>query len=325
MLKLQDYAALGGNVRADNIFVLRRKSSWANIGTLLEFVRSLSKILEPVAQTRHIILTLDACPVHLADRVAISCARHNIFMHFVPALMTAWLQPLDAYVFLPLKRFLRNGHHKIQLSQATGQVSTSQLVQLVCDGVLHIISAKPWSDAFAKCGLSHRQAHVGSLVREKLQWDAGVPVMSSDAPSLAQLQAVWITGRIIPIGWLFSLCREEEPVALPGGVRRSLSPAADVHEHRDDSAARPPHVYSGRLRSSSRLDLDCSQPVAQSAAPGSSGDHLPRSAAPWRLPQALPAGPPVLVRVQRLPSRQPLPPLPPPPEPEPMQPQSFPL
>ena len=51
MLKLQDYAALGGNVRADNIFVLRRKSSWANIGTLLEFVRSLSKILEPVAQT----------------------------------------------------------------------------------------------------------------------------------------------------------------------------------------------------------------------------------------------------------------------------------
>ena len=78
MLKLQDYAALGGNARADNIFVLRRKSSWANVGTLLEFVLLLSKILEPVAQTRHIILTLDACPVHLADRVAMACARHNL-------------------------------------------------------------------------------------------------------------------------------------------------------------------------------------------------------------------------------------------------------
>ena len=77
MLKLQDYAALGGNVRADNIFVLRRKSSWANIGTLLEFVRSLSKILEPVGQTRHIILTLDACPVHLADRVV--CQAQHIY------------------------------------------------------------------------------------------------------------------------------------------------------------------------------------------------------------------------------------------------------
>ena len=55
-----DFLALGGHLRADNIFLLRRKSSWANTKTLVEFVELLSKLLEPLAQQRHVILTLDA-------------------------------------------------------------------------------------------------------------------------------------------------------------------------------------------------------------------------------------------------------------------------
>jgi hypothetical protein len=105
------FNALGGHVRGANIFILRRQSSWANADTLADVVRLLAKVLKPLAQHRHVALTLDACPVHFSERVARACARASIFLQFVPAHMTAWLQPLDAYVFLPLKRFLQRGHH----------------------------------------------------------------------------------------------------------------------------------------------------------------------------------------------------------------------
>ena len=94
---------LGGHLRGDHIFILRRQSSWANADTLVDFVRFLAKVLEPIAQHLHVVLTLDAGPVHLSERVARAFARARIFLHFVPAHMTAWLQPLDAYAFLPLK------------------------------------------------------------------------------------------------------------------------------------------------------------------------------------------------------------------------------
>ena len=119
-------------MRGDNIFILRRQSSWANADTLVEFVRLLAKVLEPLAQHRHVVLTLDACPVHFSES---ACARAGIFLHVVPAHMTAWLQPLDAYVFLPLKRFLRRGHHALQVSSVSGTVITLQSMELLCRGI----------------------------------------------------------------------------------------------------------------------------------------------------------------------------------------------
>ena len=106
-------------MRGDNIFILRRQSSWANADTLVDFVRLLARVLAPLAQHRHVVLTLDACPVHLSERVARACARASIFLLFVLAHMAAWLQPLDAYVFLPLKRFLWRGHHALQVASVS--------------------------------------------------------------------------------------------------------------------------------------------------------------------------------------------------------------
>ena len=64
------FKSLGDHFRGDNIFILRRQSSWANADTLVKFVRLLSQVSEPLAQHRHVVLTLDACPVHLSARVA---------------------------------------------------------------------------------------------------------------------------------------------------------------------------------------------------------------------------------------------------------------
>jgi hypothetical protein len=123
-------------LRGDNIFILRRQRMWANADTLVDLVRFLAKVLEPLAQHRHVVLTLDACPVHFTEkRVARACARASIFLNFVPARMTAWLQPLDAYVFLPLNRFLRRGHHALQVASASGSVSTSQSMELLRRGI----------------------------------------------------------------------------------------------------------------------------------------------------------------------------------------------
>ena len=208
-----DFLALGGHLRADNIFLLRRKSSWANTKTLVEFVELLSKLLEPLAQQRHVILTLDACPVHLGEKVARACARAKIFLHFVPGHMTGWLQPLDAYVFLPLKRFLRKGHHALQVASATGSVTTLQNLELLCSAIQTVLNETPWAFTFAMCGLSCRQNELGQRLRTQLHWDTEPARVFADLPTLNQLQAVWISGRHIPIGWLFSSCREVEPFA----------------------------------------------------------------------------------------------------------------
>ena len=122
------------------MFILRRPSSWANADTLIEFVRLLSKVLEPFAQQRHVVLTLGACPVHLSEKVARACARASISFHVVPEHMTARLQPLDAYVFLPLKRFLRRGHHALQVASVSGTVSTLQSVELLCRGIHFVLN-----------------------------------------------------------------------------------------------------------------------------------------------------------------------------------------
>ena len=50
------FNALGGHFRGDNIFILKLQSSCANADTLVEFVRLLSKVLEPLAQRRRVVL-----------------------------------------------------------------------------------------------------------------------------------------------------------------------------------------------------------------------------------------------------------------------------
>ena len=150
MLTHAVFNALGGHVRGDNIFILRRQSSWANADTLVEFVRLLSKVLEPLAQRRHVVITLDACPVHLSARVARACARACAFLNFVPAHMTAWLQPLGAYVFLPLKRFIRRGHHALQVASVSGSVSTLQSMELLCRAIHCVLNEQAWAWTFCK-------------------------------------------------------------------------------------------------------------------------------------------------------------------------------
>jgi hypothetical protein len=125
--------------------------------------------------------------------------------------MTEWLQPLDAYILAPLKRFVRKADHSQQLSCPTGQVSTAQNMDMLCSAIHGVLNKEHWAFAFAKCGLSGQQELLGQRLREHLHWDTEPAPVSADLPSLAHLQAVWITGRHIPLGWLFSLSREVEP------------------------------------------------------------------------------------------------------------------
>ena len=291
ILRVTDYEALGGARRTDNIFILRRKSSWANTGTMIEFVRLLRACLEPLAQAKHFIFTVDAAPVHVSQRVALNCARNNLHLHLVPAHMTGLLQPLDTHVFLPLKRRLRAEHHKVQLLSATGQVSTLQSLEILCNAITAVVTGGLWSVAFRKCGLSGQQREVSLLVRQRLRWDDGVPVIGADPPSLAQLQAVWIVGKTIPIGWLFKLCEDVEPLAhvLPDHPQVPVDVSAEVHEITQQST----HPWLGRLRSFKRLPTlqrECSQenvphPAASSSSSTCTPASRPCQGAPLRPPR----------------------------------------
>ena len=88
-------------------FILRRKSAWANVGTLQELFRLLGACLEPFRNTHQITLLLDVCPVHVSTRVIKAAADHGFRLVFVPVGLTGVLQPLDAYFFDSLKQNLR--------------------------------------------------------------------------------------------------------------------------------------------------------------------------------------------------------------------------
>ena len=88
-----------------------------------------------------------------------------------------------------------------------------QNLELLCSAIQTVLNETPWAFTFAMCGLSCRQNELGQRLRTQLHWDTEPARVFADLPTLNQLQAVWISGRHIPIGWLFSSCREVEPFA----------------------------------------------------------------------------------------------------------------
>ena len=300
VLSVRDHEQLGGLIRADSIFILRRESAWATVDLLVEIFRLVAKCLEDCLRTCHILFSMDACPVHMTPRVVRAVAAAGLFLHFVPAGMTAWLQPLDAYCFSALKTAVRQGYEQRLLQSETGDVETCQMCQIICKAVTLVLLGKSWTHAFRGCGFGGDQSFLGGRVRRRLDWPGGPPPVSSDLPSLRQLQHVFIQGRQIPIGWLFNLCQDSKT--------RASTPEPLARSALEDEPM--PHVWHARLRSSSLVD---ERSAATTASSSSFGAHP-------RQPPAVPCPPPALAllvpaarvpRAQRLalpPARPPLPP-----------------
>ena len=236
------------------VYCLRQKSAWLNSSLMSTIIKLIGKTLEKFISTHYFILNMDACPMHCTQEVARACNRAKLHLCLVPASMTGVMQVCDTHVFSQLKAFIRQGMERLRLDSVTGEASTLRVMQLVAEAVEHVVRNKDWKNAFVENGFRDKQQGLGRTLRGKLQL-AEAPQVSSDLPSLSQLQLIFPTRYIIPVVDLFRLCMTDAYDCVG-----SLEPPA------------PALVWAGRLRSTSTL----TRSAGQDALPGESGgetDH----------------------------------------------------
>jgi len=279
--------AVSGASRLDNIFILRRKSSWVNASVLVNIVNLLAASLKDKMSSHAFILSMDGAPAHTAAGVPRACARGGMMLVYIPACMTSMMQPCDTHVFARYKSFLRKRLEQHRLASVAGCNTTQQVVETMCEGIREVLEGRSWVRAFQHTGLREQQRHVGRSFLRKLQW-AEPPSVSSELPSLRQLQAVYRAGATIPLTALFQLCLA--PSLSPVPPSQSLSPGS----------VEGLGAWRGRLRSSSSLALAEPDPHRMRSArddPAAPPPPLPPPACPPPL-QPPPAS--LAPRAQRL-------------------------
>jgi hypothetical protein len=304
-LSARDYQMLADHQRTDSMFFLRRRSAWTDAPLLADILRLLAKCLESLLPHCHVLLSMDASPVHVTTKVIRAAALAGLHLHFIPAKMTPWLQPLDAYVFASLKVQVRREYEAALVASEIGEVNALQMCEIIAQSVEQVLQQKNWACAFRGCGFGGGTgARLGGRVGRRLAWPDAVPPITSDLPSLQQLQKIWVPNKNIPLGWLFHLCVRHDGSAETSAEPFALAPAA---------AAAPPNMWRGRLRSSSQQVLETQDSETAPAAPSSLATEAAASGSePPGWPPAPPPPPPPRLPPELVPRLRRLgPPLPP--------------
>jgi hypothetical protein len=188
---------------ADNVFFVRRKSSWVNNEILVKILRLLKASLGKVADTHRIVLSMDVYKAHLHVNVVRECAELGFFLHFVPASLTKWLQPLDIVVFKRYKEWVATETEKLRVLAPGGRLSKAQVFSLYAEGVHAVLEGEPWTKAFELAGLMG-QTGTSTELLNRLGCYGPVCVPKS-FPSAVDLLAVYPRRSRIPVDDLFSL------------------------------------------------------------------------------------------------------------------------
>ena len=237
------------------VYCLRQKTAWLNSRLLSStIIKLIGKSLEKFRSTHYFILNMDACPMHCTQEVARACNRAKLRLCLVPASMTGVMQVCDTHVFSQLKAFIRQGMERLRLDSVTGEASTLRVMQLVAEAVEHVVRNKDWKNAFVENGFRDKQRGLGGTLRRKLDL-AEAPQVSSDLPSLSQLQLIFPQRFIVPVVDLFRLCMTDAYDCV-----ESLEPPV------------PPLVWAGRLRSTSALTRSARQDALPRETGGETDD-----------------------------------------------------
>lgn len=122
--------------------------------TLARWVYALRCAVDVHAPKAWIILALDCCPVHLSVKFLRYCCRLGVMLVFLPARCTWFIQPLDVYVFGPLKRKLAETR-AAQTAAGTRTSSDStyaQIAQQRAEAIAYLANADG-PRALARCGM----------------------------------------------------------------------------------------------------------------------------------------------------------------------------
>lgn len=209
-----------------NILIVRRESSWVTADFMVEVIRALAACLTEVCTTHQVVLHLDACRAHCHVKVLKARSLAGIFVHFVPAGTTAWLQPLDVAVFSRFKGWVVREVERRRLAAASGILSRPAMLDIYRQAVVAVIQARSWANAFELTGLVG-QGMLSQRLLEHMNL-VSAPMIGDGLPTYADLVAIFPAGMNIPIEELFETAlvqeRSRRALRLPISARLPRRP-----------------------------------------------------------------------------------------------------
>ena len=215
-----------------NIYVVRRKSPWMDLSMMLQIIRLLGAILEPLTHKVTPILIMDACKVHFAEAVVRACRRANIVLIIVPARMTWLLQPCDTHAFHRFKMVLRSLVLAARAKTISGRLDTYSFFQCLYKAIRSVIQGVRWARSFDDDGYSLFQENTSRYVRRVLQLACNYSAPCS-ALTESELSPVFPRGSKIPFEALFAWYHVPLTPTIPTGI---LTPPAPPTIELDDTA-----------------------------------------------------------------------------------------
>ena len=163
VLRVRDMNELAPDI-PKNVFLVRAKSSWITVPLLIVLFEMLRKSLDAKNVTKHPVLLMDACPVHLHAHVWRAARRQRIYLCFVPASLTWLVQPLDVVIIRKLKAFVRAHYKRTQVQHATACVDLVHVVRILVRAIAKILQGQTWNSAFDDCGYAASGTGVKSQI-----------------------------------------------------------------------------------------------------------------------------------------------------------------
>ena len=173
LLRVCDLEAVDGCL-ANNIILVRAKSSWITVELFIVLLEMLRKTLDTHKVQRTPILLLDCCPVHVHGRVWKAARKNAIHLCFVPASLTWLMQPLDVKILHRLKAFVRKLYRRSQIENGASFVPVVQIIKNLAHAIRKVLQGYAWSTAFDACGYSDSKTSVTCNIK-KIMTESGVP------------------------------------------------------------------------------------------------------------------------------------------------------
>ena len=257
------------------VVLLRRDSAWLNAPALMTILRKVGHALGSLVDTRRVILSMDACPVHLHSRVLQTVAACGMHILPIAAQATKFLQPLDVGAFLPFKERYRALYAREQLLAHRGELPADTALRLLADAARQVLVSGTWRQTFRRCGFGSRRP-TSARFRRALGPEP-MPLLIAKLPSLADLQSLLPRRREVDVSDLFPLFLH--PEGLPEhpradrAYRRRPPPPLALSRSAADAAGLPQPPRSDRAA-----------PSPARLAPPAFARRVPRAIPlwPWR-------------------------------------------
>ena len=136
------------------IYVVHKKSKWANVKILVWLMQMIHWSLRHVRSLYNVVIMLDVLVVHFTPEL-LQCMDTLSFKYmYVPARLTWLIQPCDTHCFALYKRFLKL---RVLRYRARNPFSTVPAVpvwfRFIADTIVNLMNQRSWVTAFRENGV----------------------------------------------------------------------------------------------------------------------------------------------------------------------------